>query len=162
MPNLAPLFPYILAVHVTLAISLFVPSLLLPFTLRSRSVERGFTAPEPGRFVRALLWLQAHGTVVIGAGLALTGVAMLTVLGPRILEQPWLLASLATYTATVVVAFAVQRPGLRRLQARDGLATDADREAWRAKARRQRYVAYAITTAVGLIAFLMSTKPALW
>ena len=162
MPKLAPLFPYILAVHVTLAISLFVPSLLLPFTLRSRSVERGFTAPEPGRFVRALLWLQAHGTVVIGAGLALTGVAMLTVLGPRILEQPWLLASLATYAATVVVAFAVQRPGLRRLQARDGLATDADREAWRAKARRQRYVAYAITTAVGLIAFLMSTKPALW
>ncbi len=162
MPNLAPLFPYILAVHVTLAISLFVPSLLLPFTLRSRSVERGFTAPEPGRFVRALLWLQAHGTVVIGAGLALTGVAMLTVLGPRMLEQPWLLASLATYAATVVVAFAVQRPGLRRLQARDGLATDADREAWRAKARRQRYVAYAITTAVGLIAFLMSTKPALW
>ena len=162
MPNLAPLFPYILAVHVTLAISLFVPSLLLPFTLRSRSVERGFTAPEPGRFVRALLWLQAHGTVVIGAGLALTGVAMLTVLGPRMLEQPWLLASLATYAATVVVAFAVQRPGLRRLQARDGLATDADREAWRAKARRQRYIAYAITTAVGLIAFLMSTKPALW
>ena len=162
MPNLAPLFPYILAVHVTLAISLFVPSLLLPFTLRSRSVERGFTAPEPGRFVRALLWLQAHGTVVIGAGLALTGVAMLTVLGSRILEQPWLLASLATYAATIVVAFAVQRPGLRRLQARDGLATDADREAWRAKARRQRYVAYAITTAVGLIAFLMSTKPALW
>ena len=162
MPNLAPLFPYILAVHVTLAISLFVPSLLLPFTLRSRSVERGFTAPEPGRFVRALLWLQAHGTVVIGAGLALTGVAMLTVLGPRILEQPWLLASLATYAATVVVTFGVQRPGLRRLQARDGLATDADREAWRAKARRQRYVAYAITTAVGLIAFLMSTKPALW
>jgi len=162
MPNLAPLFPYILIVHVTLAISLFVPSLLLPFTLRNRSVERGFAAHEPGRFVRALLWLQAHGTVVIGAGLALTGIAMLTVLGPRILEQPWLLASLATYAATVVVAFAVQRPGLRRLQARDGIATDADRESWRAKARRQRYVAYAITTAVGLIAFLMSTKPALW
>lgn len=162
MTSLAPLFPYILAVHVTLAISLFVPSLLLPFTLRNRSVERGITAPEPGRFVGALLWLQAHGTVVIGAGLALTGIAMLTVLGPRILEQPWLLASLATYAATVVVAFAVQRPGLRRLQARDGLATDADREAWRAKARRQRYIAYGITTAVGLIAFLMSTKPALW
>lgn len=162
MPNLAPLFPYILAVHVALAISLFVPSLLLPFTLRNRSVEGGFVAQEPGRFVRALLWLQAHGTVVIGAVLALTGIAMLTVLGPRILEQPWLLVSLATYAATVVVTFAVQRPGLRRLQARDGIATDADREAWRAKARRQRYVAYAITTAVGLIAFLMATKPALW
>ena len=95
-------------------------------------------------------------------GLAVTGVAMLAVLGPRILEQPWLLVSLATYAATAVVAFAVQRPALRRLQARDGIATDADRESWRARARRQRYVAYAITTAVGLIAFLMSTKPALW
>jgi uncharacterized membrane protein len=162
MPNLAPLFPYILAIHVTLAISLFVPSLLLPFTLRNRSVERGHEVPPPGRFVRGLQWLQAHGTVVIGTGLALTGFAMLAVLGPRILEQPWLMVSLATYAVTAIVAFAVQRPGLRRLQARDGIATDADRDAWRAKARRQRYVAYAITTAVGLIAFLMSTKPALW
>jgi uncharacterized membrane protein len=162
MPNLAPLFPCILAAHVALAISLFVPSLLLPFTLRGRSVERGVVAREPGPFVRALLWLQAHGTVAIGAGLALTGIAMLTVLGPRILEQPWLLVSLATYAVTVVVALAVQWPGLRRLQARDGIATDADRDTWRAKARRQRYLAYAITTAVGLIAFLMSTKPALW
>jgi hypothetical protein len=162
MPNLAPLLPYILAVHVALAISLFVPSLLLPFTLRNRSVERGFAPREPGSFARAVLWLQARGSVVIGAGLALTGIAILTVLGPRILEQPWLLVSLATYAAVAVVAFAVQRPGLRRLQARDGIVTDADRDAWRAKARRQRYVAYAIATAVGLIAFLMSTKPALW
>jgi uncharacterized membrane protein len=162
MPNLAALFPFILAIHVTLAISLFVPSLLLPFTLRNRSVERGYAAQEPGRFVRGLQWLQAHGTVAIGAGLALTGLAMLAVLGPRILEQPWLMVSLATYAITAVVAFAIQRPGLRRLQARDGITSDADREAWRTKARRQRYVAYAITTAVGLIAFLMSTKPALW
>jgi uncharacterized membrane protein len=162
MPNLTALLPAILAVHVALAIALFVPSLLLPFTLRSRSVERGFVERAPGRVVRTLLWLQAHGTVVIGTGLALSGIAMLTVLGPRILEQPWLLVSLAAYATTAVVAFAVQRPGLRRLQARSGIATDADREAWRAKARRQRYLAYAITTAVGLIAFLMSTKPALW
>jgi uncharacterized membrane protein len=162
MPNLAPLFPYILAVHVTLAISLFVPSLLLPFTLRSRSVERGQVAAEPGRFVRALQWLQAHGTVVIGLGLAVTGTAMLVVLGPRILEQPWLLVSLGTYALTAIVAFAVQRPGLRRLQARENIASDADRAAWRAKACRQRYVAYGITAAVGLIAFLMSTKPSLW
>lgn len=161
MPSLTAPFPYILAIHVALAIALFVPSLLLPFTLRGRSVERGFVAPEPGRIVRVLGWLQANGTVVVGSGLAFTGIAMLAVLGPRILEQPWLLASLATYAATTVVAFAVQRPALRRLQARDEIVTDADREAWRAKARRQRYVAYAITAAVGLIAFLMSTKPAL-
>jgi uncharacterized membrane protein len=162
MPNLAPLFPYILAIHVTLAISLFVPSLLLPFTLRNRSVERGVVPERPGRFVGLLQWLQAHGAIVIGAGLALTGFAMLAVLGPRILEQPWLMVSLATYAVTAVIAFAYQRPGLRRLQAREALASDADRAAWRAKARRQRYIAYGITTAVGLIAFLMSTKPALW
>jgi uncharacterized membrane protein len=78
------------------------------------------------------------------------------------LEQPWLLVSLATYGVTAVVAFAVQRPTLRRLVRRDHIESDQDREAWRAKARRQRYVAYGITTAVGLIAFLMSTKPTLW
>ena len=73
----------------------------------------GYDAPEPGRFVRVLLWIQAHGTVVIGAGLALTGFAMIAVLGPRMLEQPWLLVSLATYAVTAVVAFAIQRPSLR-------------------------------------------------
>jgi uncharacterized membrane protein len=162
MPDLSSLFPAILATHITLAICLFVPSLLLPFTLRNRLVSAGYEAPEPGRFVRFLLWVQAHGTVVIGAGLALTGIAMLAVLGPRMLEQPWLMVSLATYLVTAVVAFAIQRPTLRRLVRRDQIETDADREAWRAKARRQRYIAYGITTAVGLIAFLMSTKPVLW
>ncbi len=162
MPDLSSLFPYILATHITLAIALFVPSLLLPFTLRNRLVNPGYQAPDPGRFVRALLWIQAHGTIVIGAGLALTGGAMIAVLGPRMLEQPWLLVSLATYGVTAVVAFAIQRPTLRRLVRRDQIETDLDRDAWRAKARRQRYVAYGITTAVGLIAFLMSTKPTLW
>lgn len=162
MPDLASLFPAILATHITFAVSLFVPSLLLPFTLRNRSVAIGYDAPTPGRLVRLLLWIQAHGTVVIGAGLALTGVAMLAVLGPRMLEQPWLLVSLGTYAVTAVIAYGVQRPSLRRLAARQGLITDADREAWRARARRQRYVAYGITSAVGLIAFLMSTKPELW
>jgi uncharacterized membrane protein len=125
--------------------------------------------PETGRQlealerrVRTLSWTQAHGTIVIGAGLATTGVAMIVVLGPRMLEQPWLLVSLATYAITAVVAFAVQRPELRRLQAREGIVTDADRAAWRDRARRQRYVAYGLTSAVGLIGFLMSTKLALW
>jgi hypothetical protein len=89
MPNLAPLFPIILATHITLAVALFVPSLLLPFTLRNRLVNVGYQAPEPGRFVRALLWAQAHGTIVIGAGLAITGLSMIAVLGTRMLEQPW-------------------------------------------------------------------------
>lgn len=161
MPDLSSSFPLILGTHITLAIALFVPSLLLPFTLRNRSVNEGYDAPPPGRFVSGLLWVQAHGTVVIGAGLALTGIAMLTVLGPRMLEQPWLLISLATYAVTAVIAFGFQRPSLRRLTRRDGIESDADREAWRARARRQRYVAYAITSAVGFIAFMMSTKPSL-
>jgi hypothetical protein len=162
MPNLAPLFPLILVTHVALAVSLFVPSLLLPFTLRNRSVAAGAGVPDPGRFVRALLRLQAHGTVVVGSGLAGTGLVMLGVLGSRMLEQPWLLVSLATYAVIVLVAFACQRPTLRRLQAREEITDDEDRDAWRTTARRQRYVAYGITTAVGLIAFLMSTKPVLW
>jgi uncharacterized membrane protein len=162
MPDLSPLFPAILATHVTLAIALFVPSLLLPFTLRNRSVAPGAAVEPPGAFVSGLLWIQAHGTVVIGGGLAITGFAMIAVLGPRMLEQPWLLVSLAMYAATAAIAFVVQRPTLRRLQARDGIVTDADRMAWRERARRQRYIAYAITSAVGFIAFLMSTKPALW
>ncbi len=162
MPDLSSLVPAILATHIALAVSLFVPSLLLPFTLRNRSVAIGYAAPPPGQFVRALLWVQAHGTLAIGAGLAVTGVAMIGVLGPRMLEQPWLLVSLATYALTAVVAFGVQRPNLRRLAARQGIQTDADRDLWRARARRQRYLAYGITSAVGLIAFLMSTKPVLW
>lgn len=162
MPDLTRFLPLILVTHITLAIALFVPSLLLPFTLRNRLVNPGYDAPEPGRLIRLLLWIQAHGTALIGAGLALTGIAMLTVLGPRMLEQPWLLVSLATYAVTAIVAFAIQRPSLRRLVRRDRIETDADRDAWRAKARRQRYLAYAITTAVGFIAFMMSMKPVLW
>ena len=150
MPDLSQYFPVILATHITLAIALFVPSLLLPFTLRNRLVNQGYDAPDPGAFVRVLLWIQAHGTLVIGVGLALTGIAMLVVLGPGMLQQPWLLVSLATYAATAIIAFGVQRPSLRRLVRRDGIESDADREAWRARARRQRYIAYAITTAVGL------------
>jgi uncharacterized membrane protein len=162
MPDLSSYFPLILGTHISLAVLLFVPSLLLPFTLRNRSVNAGYEAPAPGRFVRALQWVQTHGTIVIGAGLAATGIAMLTVLGPRMLEQPWLLVSLATYAVTAVIAFGFQRPSLRRLTRRDGIETDADRDAWRARARRQRYIAYGITSAVGFIAFMMSTKPELW
>ena len=109
-----------------------------------------------------MLWMQAHGTLVIGTGLALTGLSMIAVLGTRMFEQPWLLVSLLTYAITAVVAFAVQRPSLRGLLRREGIETEADREAWRARARRQRYLAYGITTAVGVIGFLMSTKPQLW
>ena len=163
MPDLSSLFPAILATHITLAICLLVPSLLLPFTLRNRSVAPNATPRPPGPVVRALSWAQAHGTLVIGAGLALTGIAMIAVLGPRMLEQPWLLVSLATYAIAAVIAFAVQRPTLRWLQSRDGIETDADRARVagpRPPPALRRLRAHG--SAVGLIGFLMSTKPQLW
>jgi hypothetical protein len=153
---MATLFPILLAVHVSLAIALFIPALVLPFTLRIRS------AGSPGRVAGAALWLQAHGTVVIGVGLAATGIAMLVVLGPRLLQQPWLVVALATYAMVAAVVYFVQRPGLRSLLGRGPGTSDPERAAWRDGARRQRYLAYAVTTGVGLIAFLMSTKPELW
>jgi hypothetical protein len=161
MTGPAPFFPLILATHVLLAISLLIPSLVLPFTLRRRR-----RTEATGRTVRSLLWLQSNGTVVIGAGLAATGIAMLLVLGQRMLEQPWLLAALVVYATVLVVAYVVQRPNLRRLIDRSGPTAGPEAEAadrrWRDRARRQRYVSYAMAAAVGLIAFLMSSKPQLW
>jgi hypothetical protein len=59
----------------------------------------------------------------------------------------------------LAIAFFVQRPSLRRLFAR---GTEGDRDRWRAVARRQRYVSYLMAGAVGLIGFLMTSKPRLW
>lgn len=148
-------FPLLLATHIVLAISLFVPSILLPFALRTRRAA----ADSSNRLVRALLWLQAHGTLVVGLGLALTGVALLTVLGTQLLGQPWLLAALAIYAANLVLAFFVQRPNLRRLI---GIRAASDDRVWLERAKRQRYVSYTMAALVGTIGFLMSTKPQLW
>ena len=153
--SLQQLFPVLLAVHIALAVSLFLPSLLLPFGLRNRGPSSG----PPGRVSRVLLWLQSNGTMVIGAGLAVTGVLMVLVLGPQLITQPWLLLALSIYAANLGLAFFVQRPGLRRLLGMRANPSDADLEVWRARARRQRYVSYVMAGAVGLIAFLMSAKP---
>ena len=153
------LFPVLLTVHVTLAISLFLPSFLLPFTMRTRGRD-GKPAPRsPGRFVRILLWLEAHGTVVIGAGVAISGVLMLTILGERFASQPWLLVALAVYAGVLVTAFFIQRPGLRRLIGLKADATPEEEERWRVRARRQRYVSYGMAGAIGLIGWLMMAKP---
>lgn len=149
------LFPVLLLTHIMLAISLFLPSFLLPFTLRTR---RAAVESDSG-LVRALLWAQAHGTMVIGTGLALTGIAMLTILGPTMLEQPWLLLALGIYAANLAIAFFIQRPNLRRLI---GVKAAADDASWKARARRQRYVSYLMAGLIGSIGFLMSTKPVLW
>jgi hypothetical protein len=153
--TLAQLFPILLAVHIGLAVSLILPSLLLPFGLRSRGPSTG----RPGPVSRALLFLQSHGTLIIGAGLAVTGVLMLVVLGPQLLTQPWLLLALAVYATNLVLAFFVQRPGLRRLLGMRANPSDDELAVWRVRARRQRYVSYVMAGAVGIIAFLMSAKP---
>lgn len=154
--------PILLVAHIALAIALFLPSFLLPFALRSSRRERATTwltnAPH-GRFVRTLLWLQGNGTLVIGLGVALTGVALLAVLGTQLLSQPWLLIALSIYALNLALAFFIQRPNLRRLLRLPAGADDEERERWRDRARRQRYVSYLMAAAIGLIAFLMSTKP---
>ena len=153
--SLQQLFPILLAAHIALAVSLFLPSLLLPFGLRNRGPSRR----PPGSFSRVLLWLQGNGTMVIAAGLAVSGGLMVVVLGPQLLAQPWLLLALVIYAANLGLAFFVQRPGLRRLLGMRANPSDRELQVWRARARRQRYVSYLMAGAVGLIAFLMSAKP---
>ena len=148
----ANLFPFVLAIHIGLAIGLFLPSILLPFTLRTR---RAAVESESG-VVRTLLWAQSNGTMVFGAGLALSGLALISILGPQLLAQPWLLVALVIYAANLAIAFFIQRPNLRRLV---GIKAAADDAVWKARARRQRYVSYLMAALVGLIGFLMSTKP---
>ena len=148
----ASLFPVLLIAHITLAVSLFLPSILLPFALRTR---RATVESEHG-VVRGLLWAQSHGTIVIGAGLALTGLGLVAVLGPSLLGQPWLLAALAIYLANLVIAFFIQRPNLRRLI---GIKAAPDDRTWLERAKRQRYISYLMAGLVGVIGFLMSTKP---
>lgn len=149
----ANLLPLVLAIHIGLAVGLFLPSILLPFTLRTR---RATVESESG-VVRTLLWAQSNGTVVFGVGLALTGVALLSILGPSMLSQPWLLVALVIYFGNLAIAFFIQRPNLRRLIGIKAAANDA---VWKQRARRQRYVSYLMATLVGIIGFLMSTKPA--
>jgi hypothetical protein len=148
-------FPILLVVHIVLAVSLFLPSILLPFALRTRRAA----AESPHGLVRFLLWMQAHGTLVVGLGLAVTGTGLVVTLGGSLLGQPWLLVALAIYTANLLLAFFVQRPNLRRLV---GVRAAADDGLWLERAKRQRYVSYAMAALVGTIGFLMSTKPQLW
>lgn len=153
-------FPLLLTAHVVLAISLFVPAFLLPFTMRTRGTDgEPIVGGGSGRFMRALVWLEAHGTVIIGAGVAITGVGLLLVLGSAFLEQPWLLLALSIYAAVLALAFFVQRPGVRRLLGLKEAATEEEKERWRARARRQRYISYAMAAAIGLIGWLMMSKP---
>ncbi len=146
-------FPVLLVTHIALAVSLLLPSVLLPFVLRRSS-------GPPGPVTRFLMAMQGTGTLIIGLGLALTGAAMLWILGPELLTQPWLMVALGLYAANLLIAGLVSRPNLRRLIGLRG--SGADDEAWRRRARQQRLVAYGMAGVIGVIGFLMSTKPSLW
>jgi len=148
-------FPVLLGTHIVLAIGLFLPSILLPFALRARRA----TVESASGIVQALLWAQTHGTLVVGAGLVLTGIGLIAVLGPELVRQPWLLVALMIYVVNLVIAFFIQRPSLRGLT---GIRASADDRAWMERARRQRYLSYLMAGLVGTIGFLMSSKPVLW
>ena len=145
-------FPILLAVHITLAVALLAPSLVLPFLLR-RNAGSGVAANP---LARLLIAMQGTGSVVVAVGLAVTGIGLLLVLGLELLSQPWLLVALALYAANLVVAAFISRPNLRRLI---GIGRSGDEESWRRRARQQRYVAYAMAAATGVIGLLMMTKP---
>ena len=157
--ELASVFPVVLAAHVALAVSLLLPAFLLPFTLRSRGRDGQPQVGQSGHVVGGLLWLETHGTVVIGAGVAITGAGLLASLGAGLLRQPWLVLALAIYTAVLTSAFFIQRPEVRRLLRRSDGASPAEQERWRARAQRQRYLSYVTAGAVGLIGWLMTAKP---
>ena len=149
------LFPVLLIAHIALAVSLVLPSILLPFTLRTRRA----TVDSDSRVVQGLLYAQPHGTIVIGLGLAVTGLGLVAALGANLLQQTWLLLALTIYFVNLGLAFFIQRPNLRRLV---GVTAAADDRVWKERARRQRYVSYLMAGLVGAIGFLMSTKPVLW
>jgi hypothetical protein len=150
------LFPILLATHIALAITVFLPSVLLPFALRAGAQP---AAGSPRRVTSGLLAMQGAGPVVIGSALALTGVLLVWSLGLTLLQQPWLLVALAIYGLNLTLAVVIQRPNLRRLF---GTPWGPDDRAWVALARRQRYVSYAMAGLIGAIGWLMSTKPVLW
>lgn len=147
-------FGVLLVIHIALAVSLLAPSVILPFLLRSGAAGR-----QPGGGTRALMAMQGTGSVAIAAGLALTGAGLVVSLGTELISQPWLLVALTIYALNLVAAAFISRPNLRRLLR---LGARGDDEAWRRRARGQRYLAYAMAAATGVIGFLMSTKPALW
>jgi hypothetical protein len=146
-------FPFLLVAHVCLAVALLAPSVVVPFLLRRTAGDGSL-----GAATRTLMKLQGSGTLIIGVGVAATGVALLATLGIGLITRPWMLVALSLYATNLLVAAFVSRPNLRRLI---GLGA-SDPATWERRARRQRYVAYGMAAGIGLIGFLMSTKPELW
>jgi hypothetical protein len=151
---MAQWFPFLLVAHIALAVALLAPSVVVPFLLRARTTETA-----DGSALRTLRWAQGDGALLIGLGLAVTGIALLATIGFGLLSQPWMLTALGLYTLNLLVAAFVARPNLRRLL---GASNGTDEATWQRRARRQRWLAYGMAAATGVIGFLMSTKPSLW
>ncbi len=148
-------FPILLVIHVALAVALLAPSVVLPFLLR----RSGGPQVAAGGVTGVMIALQGTGSLIVALGLALTGAGLIAILGVQLLSQPWLLVALGIYAANLLVAAFISRPNLRRLV---GIGQSDDNDAWRRRARQQRYVAYGMAAATGVIGLLMSTKPDLW
>lgn len=144
----------LIVLHVTLAVMLLLPNLVAPFVLR-----RDAAGTEPGRLSRLVLFLQGPASVWVGVGVAITGVALLLVIGLELASQPWLLLAIGLYAVNLVIAAVIARPNLRRLL---GLSGPMDDETWARLARRQRYLAYGMAGIIGVIGVLMMSKPDLW
>ena len=150
------LFPILLVAHVSLAVALLLPTIALPFLLR-RSADGSEAMTRP---IRLMASLQSNAGVAVGV--ALSGVGLVLLLGVELLARPWLIAGLALYAVTLLVAALIARPGLRRLLRGDRGDPETDPELWRQRARRQRWLSYGMAALIGAIGFLMATKPQLW
>ena len=146
-----PLFPILLAAHVALAIALLLPSVALPFLLRD-----AVPAGPRGAATDWLVRLQSNGAIPIALGVVATGVGLLLLLGVELLQRGWLVAALVLYAINLGVAVGVARPELRSL-----LGWQGDDAAWRARARRARWIAYGMAAVIGVIGLLMMVKPEL-
>ena len=129
--------------------ALFLPSFLLPFTMRTRTRD-GEPVPERTarrRFVGASA-VAGGGTArwSSGRGVAVTGLMLLVHRWVRAFVLAAVAAgrrSLLYAVVLLVLAFFVQRPSLRRLLRHCRRTPSPDeKERWRARARRQRYVSY--------------------
>ena len=149
-----PPFSLVLAFHVSGALALFLPSLLLPFALRA---DRAATDSD-SRLVRVLLSMQSLA-IPIGLAVAASGLFLVATIGLSVLNERWLLLGLAFYAAMLLVALFIQRPSLRALI---GVRATWDDRAWQNHARRLRYGSYVMATLIGVIGWLMSAKPELW
>ena len=136
-------FPILLGAHIILAVSLILPSILLPFALRTRRA----TVESENRAVQGLLWAQTHGTIAIGIGLALTGLGLVASLGSSLLQQPWLLLALDDLLRSTSASRSSS--SVRTCAGSSGLRAADDDKTWLERAKRQRYVSYLMAGLVG-------------